>query len=129
MKKSVQYPRCYYNSYGCSKFYHSLYICFYPNNLRCNDEHLICVQEIITHKIQGKKLSKILNISAVLEKPTKLKTILLDSFKFWVPPNCFTLLLKLHLQKHTNLKISILKRLAIKGTSLGNVGRINALNK
>ena len=59
------------------------------------------LQEIITIKL-GKKIIKILNISAVLEKPTKLKTILLF-FKFWVPPIALTII-KITFEKTYQLK-------------------------
>ena len=84
------------------------------------------LQEIITIKL-GKKIIKILNISAVLEKPTKLKTILLF-FKFWVPPIALTII-KITFEKTYQLKNIHIKKIGIQGTSLGNVGRINALNK
>jgi hypothetical protein len=52
-----------------------------------------------------------------LEKPTKLKTILLF-FKFWVPPIALTII-KITFEKTYQLKNIHIKKIGIKGTSLG----------
>ena len=112
-----------------------LYICFTPTT--CDAITSINMpHEIIIIKF-GKKITKIFSISAVLEKPTKLKAIFLFLkflFNFGFLINVTGLVkafarIIMTFENTYQLKNIHVKRIGVKGISLGNVGEMYILNK